>query len=79
MNGGTVVVAWDVATSNPATYVIEAGTSVGLANLVNLNLASAATSMAAQAVPPGVYYVRLRAANACGGGPASNELIVTAP
>jgi hypothetical protein len=79
VNGGTVVLAWDVAGGNPATYVVEAGTSTGLANLVNLNLASAATSLTAQAVPPGVYYVRLRAANACGGGPASNELVVTVP
>ncbi len=79
VNGGTVVLAWDPPNGNPQTYVVEAGTTSGSANLVNLDLRTAATSLTAQAVPPGVYFVRLRAVNVCGGGAASTELVVTVP
>lgn len=79
MTDRTVTLGWDAASGNPATYLVEAGTTSGSANLVNLDLRTTATSLTAQAVPAVVYYVRLRAANACGGGPPSNELIVTVP
>jgi hypothetical protein len=79
VNSGMVVVAWDAASGNPSTYVVEAGTATGAANLVNLDLASSATSLTAHAVPPGTYYVRFRAASACGAGSTSNEVVVAVP
>jgi len=45
----------------------------GLADLGSLSLGGQTTSFAA-AAPPGRYFVRLRAASACGLGPSSNEL-----
>ena len=38
---------------------------------------SRATTMTSSGVPAGVYYVRIRAKNACGTSPPSSEIIVT--
>lgn len=75
--GGNVALQW---TENPvgpvvASYVLEAGTGPGLANVVSAGLPATARSLATPA-PPGTYYVRIRAANAAGIGPPSNEVIV---
>jgi uncharacterized repeat protein (TIGR03803 family) len=79
ISGSTVVLTWNAPASGgaPSTYVVVAGSSPGLANLVNTNLGSTATSVTAAGVPPGVYYVRIFAQNASGGSPASNEIAVT--
>jgi predicted phage tail protein len=65
---------------NPAgtavtAYVLEAGSAPGQANLASLPMSPATLSFAG-AVPPGTYYVRLRAANSAGLGPPSNEVVV---
>jgi hypothetical protein len=57
--------------------MLEAGSAFSLANLFNGNIGTA-TSLATS-VPPGTYFVRVRGVNACGTGPASNELIVAHP
>jgi hypothetical protein len=75
-NGGTVALAWSAASGSPSSYVVEAGSAAGLANLANSNL-GLITSFTATGVGPGVYYVRVRAQNACGTGSPSNEVIVT--
>ena len=79
VSGSTVVVTWAAPSSGgaPTTYVITAGSSPGLANLVNSNLGSTATSLTATGVGAGTYYVRLFAQNASGSSPASNEVVVT--
>lgn len=79
VNGGTVALAWNAAAGNPTTYVVEAGSGPGAANLANSDLGSAATSLVANGVGRGAYYVRIRAKNACGAGAASNEIVVTVP
>jgi hypothetical protein len=76
-SGGTVGFAWNAATGSPTTYVIEAGSQSGLANLANSDLGSAATTMTAAGVGAGTYYVRVRAKNAFGISGPSNEVIVT--
>jgi predicted phage tail protein len=58
------------------SYVIQAGSSPGAANLARFNTGNASTSFAASA-PAGLYYVRVSAANQCGVGPPSNEVSFT--
>jgi hypothetical protein len=78
--GGTgtlVALAWQAPSAGvmPASYVIEAGSGPGLANLAVLR-AGNVTSFTTTA-PPGVYYVRVRAVGPDGvAGDASNEIVV---
>ena len=76
ITGGTVVLAWTAATGGPTSYVIEAGSAPGLANLANSDLGSPTPALTATGVGPGTYYVRVRARNGCGTSGASNEIIV---
>ncbi len=71
--GVAVSFAWSAA-SGAASYVLEAGSAPGLANLAVVNV-GAATGFAASA-PPGRYYVRVRGSNACGNGAPSNEVSI---
>lgn len=75
---GVVSLAWGAAAGNATTYVIEAGTAPGLANIGAFATGHLDTSFATPA-PSGTYYVRVRAANAFGVGPASNEVAVVVP
>src|SRR5262249_47402835 len=61
----------------PAAYMIEAGSSPGLANLANFSTGNTATSFSANGVGSGVYYVRVRATNTSGTSSPSNEAILT--
>lgn len=76
--GTSVAMTWRAPTSGGTltTYYIESGSSSGLANLANFSTGSTATSFSADRVGLGTYYVRVRAANASGAGPASNEAIM---
>jgi hypothetical protein len=61
--------------SPPSGYVLEAGSAPGLTDLALLPL-GAVSSFATTGVPPGTYYVRVRAMNAAGTGPPSAEIAV---
>lgn len=75
--GGTVVLAWTASASGtPTTYIVEAGSSPGGANLANSDLGGTSTSLTALNVGRGTYYVRIRGKNACGVGSASNEIVL---
>lgn len=58
----------------PTSYVLEAGSSTGLANLATMHV-GVATSVTTE-VPPGVYFVRVRGVNAYGTSDPSNEVVV---
>jgi hypothetical protein len=75
--GSTVTLSWQPPLGPVTTYIIQAGSSPGLSNLANAPTGNAATSFSAAGVGPGVYYVRVRAANADGGSAPSNEVVVT--
>jgi predicted phage tail protein len=78
-----VTLSWAVPISGgaPTTYLVEAGSASGLADLANLPTGTVATTLSAPGVPDGTYHLRVRAANAAGVSPPSNEaqVIVGAP
>jgi uncharacterized repeat protein (TIGR01451 family) len=76
VDGATVVLRWLAPTVFEATsYVIEAGSSSGQIDQANSDIGNY-TSYTASPVPPGIYYVRVRAMNNGVPSQASNEVIV---
>ncbi|MGD9902093.1 MAG: hypothetical protein AB7U83_01385 [Vicinamibacterales bacterium] len=75
---GIVSLAWGAAAGNATTYLVEAGTGSGLANLGTFVTGHLDTTLVTPA-PPGTYVVRVRAANAFGVGAATNEVTVVVP
>lgn len=78
VSSGVVTLSWGAAAGNATSYVVEAGTAAGLTNIGALPTGNLDTSWSVPA-PPGTYVVRVRAANAYGLGPASNEVAVVVP
>jgi hypothetical protein len=80
VNGSTVSLAWTAPTTGdaPTGYVLEAGTAPNLANAARVVL-GATPSFSTGGVPRGTYYVRVRAVNAAGVGPASADATVVVP
>ncbi len=78
VSGSTVSLTW-AAPAGPVTgYVLEGGTSPGLANIGTIQL-GAVTSFAIPGVPTGTYYLRARAITSAGSGAASNDVVVVVP
>jgi hypothetical protein len=76
LNGRIVTLGWQPSVG-ALDYILEAGTSPGATNAFNGNIGAApGLSVAA---PPGRYYVRVRARNTIGIGPASAEVIIDVP
>ena len=77
--GGTVMLTWSPPSSGDAvfSYVIEAGSASGAADLASFSTGSSATSFTASAIPNGVYYVRVRGVSEGGVGAAGNEATLT--
>jgi hypothetical protein len=78
-SGGSVTLAWGVPVSGDpvSTYIIEAGSTSGAANLANVVTSSTATSFSASGVGAGTYFVRVRARNDGGVSNPSNEVVLT--
>ncbi|HMF92659.1 MAG TPA: BACON domain-containing carbohydrate-binding protein [Vicinamibacterales bacterium] len=76
VSGSMVSLAWS-GVPGATSYVLEAGSAPGLANIV-VGDQGGATSLSAVA-GNGTYYVRLRAKNACGTSAPSNEVVLTVP
>jgi hypothetical protein len=76
--GPTVTLSWTAPAAGVATsYAIEASSSAGgPANLANFPTGNALTTYVAQGVPPGIYFVRVRALDASGPSAPSNEVQV---
>jgi hypothetical protein len=77
VSGATVFLEWAAPTVFPATsYIIEAGSVSGAIDQANANIGNY-TSYTASPVPPGVYFVRIRAVGGDGTlSAASNEVVV---
>ncbi len=79
VSGRTVSLSWTPPAGAITGYVLEAGSAPGLANII-LGLAlGGAPGIVAPNVPPGTYYVRVRAANGSLVSIPSNEIVVTVP
>src|SRR5262249_58992122 len=77
--GSTVTLEWVAAVGSPTSYIVEAGSSAGLANLLVSDTGNTAGVMVASGVGHGTYFVRVRARNACGISDPSNEVVVVVP
>jgi hypothetical protein len=78
VTGNTVTLTWAAPASvDPVvTYILEAGSSPGAANLANFTTGTTATSFVAVGVAPGTFYVRVRSQNAGGASAASQEVVI---
>jgi hypothetical protein len=75
--GRRVTLSWSPpATPGTAAYELVVGSARGRADVGTFNVGNVLT-VAVDAVPPGTYYVRVRAVNAQGPGAPSNEVVVT--
>jgi hypothetical protein len=79
VTGSTVSLSWAPPSigTGPFQYRVEAGSAPGLSNLATIVAPS--PSFVTAGVPPGVYYVRVRAISATGVSPAGNEIVVVVP
>ncbi len=79
-NGNQVNFAWAAPASGPppAQYVIVAGSVPGAIDLAVYPTGNQLTSLSAVG-PPGTYYVRVLAINACGNSGFTNEVQVVIP
>lgn len=71
--GTSVAIGW-VPSATAVSYQLEAGLAPGVMNLGAIPLGNVTTF--STAAPLGLYYVRIRAVNACGVSPPSAELVV---
>ena len=76
--GGIVSLSWTAAGATRTSYMLEAGTTAGAADSLAVAVGASTTYRVTQP-KPGSYYVRVRASNGCGSGPASNEILVVVP
>ena len=78
--GNVVTLAWEAPSFGPVTdYVLEAGSQPDASNIAVLRLGTTATSITFPGVPPGRYFLRLRAVNARGLSPQSQEHEMVVP
>jgi outer membrane protein assembly factor BamB len=78
-SGSTVSLTWTAPTLGgaPTSYFLEAGSAPGLSDLASFSTGTLATTLITAGVPPGTYYVRMKAENATGPSLPSDEIVVT--
>ncbi len=78
VSGSTVSLTWTAPAGAVTSYVLEAGTGAGLANLGTLPV-GATPSLVIPGVPAGTYVLRVRAVTSAGSGAPSSDVVVTVP
>lgn len=78
VSAGEVRLDWGAAAGNATTYVLEAGTRPGVMDIGAVATGNLDTSFTTVA-PRGTYVIRVRAANAFGVSPPTNEVTVVVP
>ncbi len=80
---GRLTLAWDLASvapgNAPTSYLVEAGSASGQANLATIDTGNTATTFSATGLSPGTFYIRVRAKNSCGTSVTSNEVVAVVP
>lgn len=71
-----VTLSWTAPDVVVDSYTLSAGATSGSSALATLGISGVLTSFSATA-PPGTYYLRVRAANACGTSGPSGEVVIT--
>jgi hypothetical protein len=81
VQGASVTLTWAEGppVGQPLRYVLEVGSAPGLTDIFSGLDVGLHTSFGAGNVPPGIYYVRVRAGNYSGLGAASSEVVVRVP
>ena len=81
VTGSAVTLTWAAPTRPAAvtSYVLEVGSAPGLNDIFTGLDVGRQSSFAATGVPPGRYYVRVRAGNYAGLSAPSNEVMVQVP
>jgi hypothetical protein len=74
-SGANITLTWSAGSGRPTSYVIEAGTSSGKADIVSFNSGSA-TSFATGGIANGLYYLRVYATDGSTMSPASDEAVL---
>ena len=75
LTGQSVSLTW-TASGTITRIVLESGSTPGTSNAAVIVLDPSARTFSTSAAA-GTYYLRARAANACGSSAASNEVVVT--
>ena len=78
VSGSTVSLTWTAPAGAVTSYVLEAGTGAGLANLGTLSI-GATPSLVVPGVPAGTYVLRVRAITSAGSGAPSADVVVVVP
>ena len=73
-SGNNVSINWFSPGGAVTGYVVEAGSAPGAANL--LSTMTAGTNYVWSNAPAGTVYIRVRAMNSCGPGPASSDVAI---
>ncbi len=74
-HGTAVMLSWDPpAVGMPSGYLVEVGTDEGFADVATFALGPSETSFVRTEVPPGSYWVRVRAVDASGPGAPSSSV-----
>jgi hypothetical protein len=80
ITGTTVALTWAAGAPLAVThYALEVGSGPGQNDILSGLDLGLLTSFGASGVPPGTYYVRVRAGNFSGLSTPSNEVVVTVP
>lgn len=81
VTGTAVRISWSQSVTPQAVtrFVLEAGTAPGRSDIVAGLDVGLQTSLGASGVPPGRYYIRVRAGNYSGLSAPSNEVVVQVP
>ena len=78
VTGSIVALNWSapIGGDAPSSYLVQAGSSSGLTDIASFDTGGVATSLTVLSVPPGTYFVRIRAVNSAGVSGPTNDFQV---